>query len=220
MRTVFDDGLRELLEKIMEMGGLAEHMLGQAVASLGDDDDRRLAGILEREERVNRLQIELDERAVSLTVQQQPVARDVRMVFVAGRFATDVERIADQATNVALSAGHYRQAAVRAEVPAELGELASAARRQLADALAAMVVRDVAAARAVIDQEKRLNQLRDETFRKLLFEMITNSAAASSALSLLLISRNLERVGDHAANVAEEVIYLVEGRDIRHGNEG
>ena len=107
MREAFDDGLRRLLERIMEMGGLAEGMVGDAVAALADEDDARLATIDGREARVNRLQIEVDEAAVRLTVQQQPVARDVRMVFVAGRCAADVERVADQAVNIAGSVRHF-----------------------------------------------------------------------------------------------------------------
>lgn len=218
MRQAFDAELRGLLERIMEMGGLAEAMLGDAVKALRDEDDRRLRDIDEREGRVNQLQIEIDERAVSLTISQAPVARDVRMIFVASRCAADVERVADQAVNVAGSVRHYLEADERAEVPDELADLADAARRALGDALAAMVIRDVGQAREVLRREPELNELRDRVFRELLYEMITRPGAASSALSLLLVSRNLERVGDHATNIAEEVIYLVEGRDIRHGN--
>ena len=219
MREAFDDGLRRLLERIMEMGGLAEGMVGDAVAALADEDDARLATIDERERRVNDLQVETDEAAVSLTVRQQPVARDVRMVFVAGRCAADVERVADQAVNIAGSVRHFLAAEERdrAIVPRVLGEMADAARRALADALTAVVTRDVALAEEVLAREPGIDAQRDEAFRELLSVMITRPHQSGSALSLVLVSRNLERVGDHATNLAEEAIYLVRGRDVRHG---
>ena len=220
MREAFDDGLRGLLEQIMEMGGLAEGMVRDAVAALADEDAGRLSSIAERERRVNALQVEVDEAAVALTVRQQPVARDVRMVFVAGRCAADVERVADQAVNVAGSVRRFVALPEfeRATVPRVLGEMADAARRALGDALTALVTRDVELAREVLAREPAIDQQRDEAFRELLSVMITRPHQSAGALSLVLVSRNLERIGDHATNIAEEAIYLVRGTDVRHGN--
>ena len=222
MREAFDEQLRGLLERIMEMGGLAEKMLGDAVAGLLDEDEDAFSRVREAEVRVNQLHLDIDNAAISLTIQQQPVARDVRMIFVASRCAADVERVGDQAVNISDSSRHYLEtfADGRSMVPPQLAELASAARAALADALTALVTRDVALAELVLRGEPTVDDLRDTVFKELLYEMITRPAASSSALSLLLISRNLERVGDHATNIAEELIYLVNGSDIRHGRTG
>ncbi len=219
MREAFDAELRGLLERIMEMGGLAEAMLSDAVAGLMLSDEERLASLDAREDRVNALQIEIDEQAVAMTVRQQPVARDVRMIFVASRCAADVERAADQAINIAGSVRHYLAEAAQAEPPTELQAMADESRRSFTDALTAMVTRDTDLAQRVLLREPIINSLRDEVFKELLYVMITRPAAASSSLSLLLISRNLERVGDLATNICEELVYLIDGRDIRHGND-
>ncbi len=203
----------------MEMGGLAERMVADAVAGLLDENRAALARVHESEMRVNELHRLIDDAAVQLTVTQQPVARDVRLVFVASRCAADVERIADQAVNIAGNAEHVllAESAERAEIPDELLMMTEAARRALANALTAMTTRDLALAHDVLAKEPTIDELRDEVFKELLYEMIKHPTSASSALSLLLISRNLERIGDHATNIAEEVIYLVRGKDIRHG---
>jgi phosphate transport system protein len=216
MRDALDTQLRELLEKIMQMGGLAEGMIGRAVQGVFEDDDRILAEVLRDEERVNRLQIEIDEKAVSVTVHQQPVARDVRLVFVAVRVATDVERIADQAVNIAQNSTHLHASGDFTAAPPLLREMADAVRRLVSDALAALVTNDVGLAQAVLEREPEVDRLRDLIFRDLLRSIITDPIGAHSALALILIGRNLERIGDHATNIAEEVIYLVRGRDIRH----
>jgi phosphate transport system protein len=216
MREAFEAQLRGLLESIMEMGGLAEGMVDHAMRGLLDGLDGELDRVVEDEDRVNALHLRIDERAVALTVQQQPVARDVRMVFVASRCAADVERVGDQAMNIVGSARHYWDEAIRVEVPGALAELADAARRSLADALAAMVTRDLSLADGVLDREPRLNAHRDDIFKQLLSEMHAWPEVASSALSLLLVSRNLERIGDHATNIARDTIYLVRGCDVRH----
>ncbi len=203
----------------MEMGGLAEGMLGDAVATLMDGDLDRVASLDDREDRVNALQIELDEKAVALTVQQQPVARDVRAIFVASRCAADVERAADQAINIRNSVRHHFDGREQATPPAELEAMAMEARKSFTNALTAIVTNDTDLAQRVLLHEPIINDLRDGVFKEVLYTMITRPASASSALSLLLISRNLERVGDLATNIAEELVYLVEGRDIRHGND-
>ena len=217
VREALDQQLRELLEKIMQMGGLAERMIGRAVDGLFDADDAALADVLAMERQANQLQLDIDELAVKVVVHQQPVARDVRSVFVASRCATDVERIADQAVNISQSARFVHADPDAAEPPERLREMADLARALVGDALMALITRDVAMAESVLQREPQVDAFRDAIFRELLKTMITDPLASRTAMSLVLISRNLERVGDHATNVAEEVIYLVRGRDIRHG---
>ena len=217
MREALDRQLGVLLEKIMEMGGIAERMVGRAVDGLLAGDDAALADVTAMERDVNRLQVEIDDLAVKVVVHQQPVARDVRQVIVAGRCATDVERIADQAVNVSQSARYVHADADAVEPPERLREMADLARALVADALMALVTRDVEMAASVLEREPKVDALRDAVFREMLRTMIADPLAARTAMSLILISRNLERVGDHATNIAEEVVYLVRGRDIRHG---
>jgi phosphate transport system protein len=223
MRDAFEDQLAQLLQKIMRMGGLAEAMLDAAVKSLLVDDPALAAAVYDRERQVNALQSEVDEDAVRITVQFQPVARDVRFVFVAGRAATDVERIADLAVNVYQNARHATAAAAPAgggapsvRMPIELGAMADRVLRMLGDALTALVARDVALADRVLAAEDEVDRYRDRVFHAMLDGMIGDRAAAQRAMSYVLVARNLERVGDHATNVAEEVIYMVRGRDVRH----
>ncbi len=217
MRSSFDAQLRGLLERIMEMGGLAERMLGSAVRGLLDGDADALDEVDRLEERVNRLHTDIDELAIQLTVTQQPVARDVRLVFVAVRCSADVERVGDQACNIAGSARHLAAEETRVDVPPQLEKMAALASTALTDSLTALVTRDVALAEDVLANEPAIDRLRDDAFKSLLYAMMFEPRAASSALSLVLVSRNLERIGDHATNIAEELIYLVRGKDVRHG---
>ena len=217
MRSAFDAQLRGLLERITEMGGLAEHMLDLAIRGLLDCDTAALDEVERDEERVNKLHTAIDERAIQLTATQQPVARDVRMVFVAVRCSADVERVGDQACNIAGSVRHLLAEPAKADVPPQIYEMATLARTALTDALVAMVTRDVALAQTVLKNEPAIDRLRDDAFKALLHAMMFSPEVSSSALSLVFISRSLERIGDHATNIAEELIYLVRGKDVRHG---
>jgi len=218
MRDAFEDQLNDLLQKVMRMGGLAEAMLDAAVRSLLVDDPKLAAEVYDRERQVNTLQSEVDEDAVRITVQFQPVARDVRFVFVATRAATDVERVGDLAVNVYQNARHASDGSPDAPVrtPVDLAAMADRVRRMLGDALTALVARDVALAERVLAAEDEVDRYRDRVFHAMLDAMLPDQAAAQRAMSFVLIARNLERIGDHATNVAEDVIYLVRGRDVRH----
>ena len=161
MRDALDQQLAELLQKIMQMGGLAERMIGRAVDGLFDGDETAIDDVAALEREVNRLQLDIDEQAVRVTVHQQPVARDVRLVFVASRCATDVERIADQAVNISQSAGYVHADSDALAPPERLREMADLARELVGDALMALVTRDVSLAESVLEREPRVDALRD-----------------------------------------------------------
>jgi len=171
-----------------------------------------------KEREVNQLQIEIDDRAVKLTAMQQPVAADVRFLFVASRMATELERIGDQAVNICQNAHHVlKSAPLRPLVDLPLmGEIAE---RMVRDGIQALVRKDITLANGVLEEEKKVDEYRNQIFRVLLTYMMADPGTIERALALILISRNLERVGDHATNIAEEVIYLVEGREVRHGKD-
>jgi phosphate transport system protein len=218
MQRHFDEQIQDLLQRLVLMGSLAESMIHAAVQGLIERSDARAGEVARQEREVNELQIEIDDRAVKLTALQQPVAADVRFLFMASRIATELERIGDQAVNVTQNARFLIQAPPLKPL-IDLPLMAEIAERMVRESLEALVRRDVARADGVLEEEKRVDAFKDQIFRELLTYMMADPSTIQRALALILISRNLERVGDHATNIAEEVIYLVEGRDVRHRHE-
>jgi len=213
-----DEKIQELLERLLLMGRLAESMIQTALRVLIERDESLSAEIYRKEEEVNNLQIEIDDSAVKLTALQQPVGGDVRFLFMASRIATELERIGDQAINIIENAHHVIQAAPLKPL-VDLPVMGEIAERMVRDSLEALVEKDCSVATRVLEEEKKVDAFRDQIFRVLLTYMMADPGTNQRALALILISRNLERVGDHATNIAEEVIYLVEGREVRHRHE-
>jgi phosphate transport system protein len=213
-----DEKIHELLERLLLMGRLAESMIQTALRVLIERDESLSAEIYRKEEEVNNLQIEIDDSAVKLTALQQPVGGDVRFLFMASRIATELERIGDQAINIIQNAHHVIQAAPLKPL-VDLPVMGEIAERMVRDSLEALVEKDCSVANRVLEEEKKVDAYRDQIFRVLLTYMMGDPGTIQRALALILISRNLERVGDHATNIAEEVIYLVEGREVRHRHE-
>lgn len=211
----FENELNQLLQKVMTMGTVAEGMIGMAMKVLVLRNTSRAEQIFEKEREVNTLQVEVDEWAVRLTAMQQPAARDARFLFMASRIGGELERIADQAINVTQNARFVLQ-----EPPLkpliDLPIMAEVVQQMVRDTLTAMIHKDVILAEHVLKEEYKVDAFRDQIFRTLLTYMMADPGTIQRALSLILISRNLERIGDHATNIAEEVIYWVQGRDIRH----
>ena len=211
----FHDQLQKLLQLVVKMGTLAESMVQSAVASLIARDESLALDVLVKEKEVNALQVEVDDTAVKLTVLQQPVAQDARFLFMASRIGGELERIADQAINICQNA-HYVLQSPPLRPLVGLPVMADVAQKMVRDSLTAMLNRDVALANKILEEEEKVDNHRDQIFRILLTHMMADPATIQRALSLILIARNLERVGDHATNIAEEVIYWIQGRDVRH----
>ncbi len=218
MQRHFDDQMQDLLQKLVMMGRLAESMLQQAMRCLIERNEALCHEVHRKEEEVNSLQIEIDDRAVTLTATHQPVGTDVRFLFVASRLATELERIADQAVNVCQNAHHVLKSAPLKPL-VDLPVMGEIAEKMVRDSLDALVRRDCSLAARVLEEEMKVDAFRDQIFRVLLTYMMADPGTIERAFALILISRNLERVGDHATNIAEEVIYLVEGREVRHRHE-
>jgi phosphate transport system protein len=218
MHRHFDDQMKELLQRLLLMGSLAETMVRASVEMLVSRSEEKRDELDRKEHEVNELQIEVDDRAIKLTALQQPVGTDVRFLFMASRIATELERIADQAINIAQNA-HHVLAAPPLRPLVDLPIMAQIAEKMVHDSLDALSRRDCELARKVLEEEEKVDAFRDQIFRSLLTYMMSDPATIPRALPLILVSRNLERVGDHATNVAEEVIYLVQGRDVRHHHE-
>jgi len=215
----FEEQLAELFERIVLMGTIAESMIETAVATVTKRNESLAAEVFAKEDEVNALQVEVDDRAVTLTAQNQPMARDVRFLFMSSRIGGELERIADQAINICQNSRFVLEAPP-IKTLVELPIMAEIAQKMVRDSLTAMIQRDVLLAEKVLVEEKKVDAFRDQIFRTLLTYMMGDPRTIQPAISLILIARNLERIGDHATNIAEEVIYWIQGRDVRHSNGG
>jgi len=215
MHRHFDEEIGDLRQKLALMGSLAESMISHALRTLIERNERWCREVAEREEQVNELQMEIDNWAIRLTALQQPVGSDVRFLFMAARITSELERIADQAVNICQNAHHLLQAPPLKPF-VDLPIMAEVAQRMVRGGVEALVKKDVSLAERVLQEEDQVDAFRDQIFRELLTYMMSDPATIPRALSLILISRNLERVGDHATNIAEEVIFWIQGRDVRH----
>jgi phosphate transport system protein len=213
-----DEKLQELLNRLLFMGRLAESMIELALRALIERNESLSEEIYQKEAEVNELQIEIDDGAVKLTALQQPVGGDVRFLFMASRIATELERIGDQTVNIIQNA-HYVLKAPALKPLVDLPSMGEIACNMVRESLESLIARDCSLAARVLEEEKKVDSFRDQIFRILLTYMMADPGTIERALALILISRNLERIGDHATNIAEEVIYLVEGREIRHHHE-
>ncbi len=214
----FEDQLQELKGRLVAMGTKAESMIEQAVKSLLESDSARHADIFKTEQQVNEFHIEVDERVINLIALHHPVATDLRMAVMCSKIAGELERIGDQAVNICQNTTEllrYPPLKPLIDIP----RMAEIARRMLRESLDAFVRQDAVLAQKVLDTDDEVDALKNQIFRVLLTYMMSDPATIPRALALILISRNLERVGDHATNVAEEVIYSAQGRDVRHHHE-
>jgi phosphate transport system protein len=211
----FHEQLQDVLKQITIMGSLTESMISLAMRMLVERDESLAGEIYRKEDEVNALQVRIDEMAISLIATQQPVGKDVRLLFMTSKIVTDLERIADQAKNICQNA-RFVLAQPPLKPMVDLPIMAEIAQKMVRDALTAVIDRDVALAERIMQEESKVDAFRDQVFRTLLTYMMADPGTIQRALSLILISRNIERIGDHATNIAEEAIYIVQGRDIRH----
>ena len=211
----FDEQLQDLFQKIVIMGSMAESMIQISMRALVERNDALIGEVYAKERVVNAMQIEVDELAVRYTALRQPVATDVRFLFMASRICSELERIADQAVNIVQNTEHVLAAPPLKRL-VDLPIMGEIAQKMVRDTLTAMTNRNCTLAEKVLEDESTVDAFRDQIFRTLLTYMMGDPSTIQQALSLVLISRNLERIGDHASNIAEEVIYWVKGKDIRH----
>ena len=211
----FQEELEALQTRLLEMGGLAEERASAAVQGLVSRDAALIDRVLRGDEPLNALHIDIDSRCFRLLALHQPMAFDLRSIVAAVKINTDLERVGDLAVNIAEAGKRYLQhPPVKAliDIP-RMGELAQ---KMLRDALDAFVRRDIPLAEAVLAADDTLDALKTRIFRELLTYMLQAPETIEPALDLILISRHLERIGDHATNVAEDVIFILSARDVRH----
>jgi len=214
----FHDELNEVKVRLLTMSGEAETALRLAVEALLERDLEKARQVIEGDKIINEMEVEIEESCIDLLALQQPMARDLRMLVAAIKISNDLERVGDHAVNLAQSAERISRGRPIAPEP-EIVEMARLARDMLADALEAFVRGDAAAGREVCLRDDKVDALNRSVFRILLTHMMEEPASIGTALELFLVSRNLERVADLATNVAEEVVFLVEGKSIKHHAE-
>ena len=214
----FQEELEQLKARLLEMGGLAEDRVRLAVSGLVDRDLTMVERVLGGDTAINQLHIEIDHRCFTLLALHQPMAVDLRAIVAAVKINTDLERVGDLAINIAEAAQRYvAHPAVKKLI--DIPRMAVIAQDMLRDALDAFVRRDIAMAQTVLDADDQLDGLKTLVFRELLTHMLRDQTTIEPALDLILVSRHLERIGDHATNVAEDVIFMVSAKDVRHHQE-
>jgi len=207
--------LEKLRAGVLEMGGLVEDQIAQAMRALTTRDRELARATIERDHMVNRLDVEIDDLAIKLLALHQPAARDLRLITTALKVTTDLERIGDLAEHIA-----ERAQELTVELPIkpsiDLPRMAELARGMLHRSLDAFVREDEKLALSVCEADDTIDQLHEQLFRELVSFMADDPRTVSRAMRLLFVSKYLERVGDHATNIAEMVIFMVKGRSIRH----
>ncbi len=211
----FDQDLDLLKQKLVFMASLAESMIFKAIKSLIERQDSLIQEVSKDEEKVNLLQIEIDELCLKLLALKQPMASDLRFITSAIKINSELERIGDMAVNITQrSSVLIKQPQLKPYI--DIPRMADLAQKMVKDSLDSFIKQDVELARSILKRDDEIDVLKDQIFRELLTFMISDASSIPRALELILVSRHLERIGDHATNIAEDVIYMVQGKDIRH----
>lgn len=214
MKRHFDEDLDDLRGRLLAMGAHCEEMIRFAVRIIEERDHDLLPEIRSREDKVNGFHIEIDELALRLIALHQPAAGDLRLIAAALKINSDLERVGDQAVNIA-ETGTFLIEQPKMKL-GDIPRMAKLAAEMLKDSLDAFARRDTALAESVISRDDEEDRLKSETFNELLTLMQSDASKIQRALDCILISRNLERIADHATNIAEDVIFMVRGEDVRH----
>ncbi len=215
MRDRFHEALEELKQRLLAMGGLAEYAVERSIEAYSKLDLALCRSVFTAEESINRTQREIDELALDLLAMQQPMAVDLRLILAAIKINADLERIGDQAVNIVERVRDLCPLKA-CELPIDIPHMASLAVEMIHQALDAFIRADAELAQQVLSRDNDVDELHDEAFDHMLKEMIERPDAARQALDSLLIARNIERIADHATNIAEDVIFWVRGADVRH----
>jgi len=214
-RHHFQEQLSGLKERLLAMGGLVEERVRLALQGLVERDGALIDAVLNGDMPVNELHIVIDDLCLKLIALHSPMAADLRGIMAAIKINSDLERVGDMAVNIGEAARRY---AIHPPVKRliDIPRMGATAQSMLRDALDSYVRGDIKLAQKVLDDDDELDTLKTQVFRELLNHMLQDPSTIEPALDLILISRHLERIGDHATNIAEDVIFMVSGRDVRH----
>jgi phosphate transport system protein len=216
MRSRFQQGLDELKEKLLRMGGLAEQAIDRATEAYRSRDSKYCQLVLTGENAINEAEREIDELSLDLLAMQQPMAVDLRFILAVLKINADLERVGDQAVNIAQRVLDLISEP-EVQLPVDIPRMADSVSTMVQRALEAFLDGKAEVAEAVLQMDGIVDRMKDEAFIVLVQKMHNEPAVTRPALNVLLISRNLERIADHATNIAEDVIFWVRGADVRHG---
>ncbi|HTV64241.1 MAG TPA: phosphate signaling complex protein PhoU [Bryocella sp.] len=216
MRSRFQQGLDELKEKLLRMGGLAEQAIDRATEAYRTRDSKFCQMVFAGENAINEAEREIDELALDLLAMQQPMAIDLRFILAVLKINADLERVGDQAVNIAQRVLDLISED-EVELPVDIPKMADAVSTMVQRALEAFLDGKAEVAEAVLQMDGIVDRMKDEAFVVLVQKMHDTPECVRQALDTLLIARNLERIADHATNIAEDVIFWVRGSDVRHG---
>ena len=214
-RTKFHQGLDELKQNLLVMGGMAEQAVQRAITAYRNRDFKLCELVMESEQAINQKEREIDELARDLLAMQQPMAIDLRLILAVIKINADLERVGDQAVNIVQRVMHMN-GLPQVELPADIPRMAAAASGMVKDALEAFIEGNAELAQKVLITDDEVDRMNRETFVAMESVMASSPEVLHQALDVLLIARNLERIADHATNIAEDVIFWVRGADVRH----
>jgi phosphate transport system protein len=219
LSSQFDAELAGISNRVLEMGGLVEAQVAQAVYALSHFSGETATQVLQQEERVNQMEVEIDRDLSAIIARRQPTARDLRLLIAISKAIANLERVGDEAARIARTVQRLINTGVssRLRLPvSDLGFEADLAVAQLRKALDAFARLDTGAALTVLKTDDQIDQEFDGLLRKLITYMMEDPRTISSSIDLVFVAKAIERVGDHAKNLAEAVIYVVKGTDVRH----
>jgi phosphate transport system protein len=219
MERRFESELKGLKNRILAMGGYVEQAIEKATKALQDRNAPLLDEVHAIEQKINQAHIDIDNHCLEILARQAPVAVDLRLILAIIKINSDLERMGDQAVNISYNTEHYI-ADEAIEVSLNLPKMASLVRTMVRQSLDAFMRGDIQLAREVLGSDDAVDEIKNRVFELLVPYMQANPHQIESALDLILIARNLERMGDHATNIAEDVIFACTGEDIRHGISG
>ncbi len=216
MERHLDNQLEQLKKLILTMGGHVERAISEATIALKTRDLERFKAVHDVESKINEEHMQVDASCLNILAKQAPVARDLRLILAIIKINTDLERMGDQSVNISHTGKHYLAEKPVKDLP-ELWQMADIVRGMVKEALDAFVKGDIVLAKKVLGTDDRVDELKDKIFHDLISYMGQNTDRIEAAMDMILIARNLERLGDHATNIAEDVIFAYTGDDVRHG---
>jgi phosphate transport system protein len=211
----FVEKLEQLQERLLEMAGLVESSIQSSIRALVERDEEPAREVLRNESRINQLEIEIDETVTRILALQQPVASDLRLIRAVGKMNTDLERMGDLAVNIverALTLIKMPQVKPLIDIP----QMASIVEFMVRSSLDSFVKRDADLARGVLVSDDAVDDLRDAIYKDLIEYMQSDPSTIPAAIDLMFVARNLERIADHATNIAEDAVFVIQGVDVRH----
>ena len=212
----FDEELEEIRTRLMEMGGKVEQQLQNAIRAISDADSKLAEDVIAEEQHVDEMEVDIDEACILIIARRQPAASDLRLVMMVTKAVNDLERIGDEAKKIANHAVILAEQGGSSEGYTEIRHMGQSVSRMLANALDAFARFDVDAAMRTLEEDKQIDLDYKTALRELVTYMMEDPRSISRVINVLWIIRSLERIGDHAKNLCEQIVFVVKGKDIRH----